>query len=584
LPLPAANLSEESPRQPREGLYLAALLLLTALSYGATLGFDFVSDDHLAIERNVNVSSWGHLPSHFTAHLWSHVPSYSPRYYRPFLLTWFLANRSLFGLHPGLFHATSVLVHLLAVWLVYALAARLLSDRRSALVAALVFALHPIHVESVAWISGACDLLVTVFFLGACLSYLRAAEAPSRRGRWMFLALLLFAGALLSKEIAVGLPALVFLYACFTAGSVGWPQRCARALGAAFPFLTLAVLFLVLRARALGSAVGEQTPVAFPTVLYTAPGLLVFYLRLLFFPLNLSPHYEFPYVTAPTALGFLLPVGLLLLTVAAAWRWSARARDWRFACAALALLVPLLPALNSRWLIEDDLVHDRYLYLGSVGFALLVALAFQALPDRFLPRGRNLAPALLGVAALALAFATMQQSFYWKNDITLYSRAVQVAPHNFKARISLAAAYQVRGRLPEAIAQYQQAVALQPSFVSTFSLAVAYFQAGDLTQAERYFRWTITLAPRISETYVRLGMIRIARNDAPQAEQLFRTALAISPAAPGYHFALGMALAEQGKGDAAMAAFQEELRLYPDQPIVRETMRKLQSTLHSGAR
>ena len=558
--------------------------MLTALSYGATLGFDFVSDDHLAIVENVNVSSWGHLPSHFTAHLWSHVPSYAPRYYRPFLLTWFLANRSLFELHPALFHATSVLVHLLAVWLVYALAARLLYDRRSALVAALVFALHPIHVESVAWISGACDLLVTVFFLGACLSYLRAEEAPARRWRWMLLALLLFAGALLSKEIAVGLPALVFLYAGFTAGSVPWSGRLTRGFRAALPFLILSGLFLVLRARALGSAWGEQTPITLPTVLYTAPGLLLSYLRLLLSPVNLSPHYEFPYVPSPAVVDFFLPVGILLLAVAAVWLWSARARDWRIAFAALALLVPLAPALNSRWLIESDLVHDRYLYLGSVGFALLVALAWRALEDRFPHRFRALAPVLVVIAGLAMAFATTQQSLYWKNDVTLYSRAVRVAPHNFRARMNLAVTYQVQGRLSEAIAQYEQALALQPSFPATFSLGVVYSQAGNLPQAERYFRQAIALEPRVSETYVRLGMVRIARNDALEAEQLFRTALAISPAAPGYHFALGMALAEQGKGEAALAAFQEELRLYPDQPVVRETMRKLQTTLQSGGR
>jgi tetratricopeptide (TPR) repeat protein len=584
LPLPSANLSEEPPHQTREGLYLAALLLLTALSYAGTLGFDFVSDDHLAIAQNPNVSSWRHLPGYFTTHLWSHIPSYSPRYYRPFLLTWFLANRSLFGLWPGGFHAASVLAHLLAVWLLYALAARLLGDRRSALVAALVFALHPIHVESVAWVSAVCDLLVTVFFLGACLSYLRACEEPARRGRWMFLALLFFAGALLSKEIAVGLPALVFLYAGFTAGSMPWPRRCVRGFKAALPFLALTVPFFLLRARALSSALGEQTPIALSTVLDTVPGLLVSYLGLLLWPMGLSPHYEHPYVTAPAALDFYLPVGMLLLVAAGVWLWSSRARDWRIAFAALALLVPLAPALDSRLLLEGDLLHDRYLYVGSAGFALLVALAWRALQERFPRPLRALAPGVLVAAALVMAFATAQQSFYWKNDITLYSRALQMAPHNFRVRMNLAVAYQAQGRLPEAIAQYEQAAALQVSFPATFSLGVAYAQAGDLPQAERSFRQAIALEPRVSETYVRLGMVRIARNDAPEAEQLFRTALAISPIAPGYHFAMGMALAEQGKREAALAAFQEELRLYPDQPLVRETMRKLQSTLQTSGR
>jgi len=580
----ADNVPPSLPSRSKDRLLLAALLLLTALSYAGTLGFDFVSDDHLAIAQNPNVSSWKYLPGYFSTHLWSQVPSMPSRYYRPFLLTWFLANRSLFGLHPGLFHAASVLAHLLAVWLVYALAARLLADRPSALAAALVFALHPVHVESVAWISAACDLLVTVFFLGACLSYLRAAEEPSRRGRWMALALLLFAGALLSKEIAVVLPALVFLYVYFKAGSLGWPRRCADGFKAALPFLALTALFLGLRARALGSASGEQTPIALPTVLYTAPGLLVSYLRLLAWPVNLSPHYEFPYVTVPGTSDFFLPVGILLLGATAVWLWSARVRDWRIALAAFTLLLPLAPALNSRWLSDDDVVHDRYLYLSSVGFALLVALAWRALENRLPQRFRPLLPGLLLIAGLAMALATARQSFFWKNDIALYSRAVQVAPRNFKARMNLAGAYRIEGRLPEAIAQYEQAVALQPSFLSTFSLGLTYSQAGDLPQAERYFRWTIALEPRVSETYVRLGMVRIARNDAPEAEQLFRAALAISPMAPGYHFALGMALAEQGKDDAALAAFSEELRLHPNQPVVQETMRKLRERRQTSGR
>ncbi|HSA91466.1 MAG TPA: tetratricopeptide repeat protein [Terriglobales bacterium] len=547
---------------------------MTALSYAASLRFEFVFDDHLSIERNPLLNSWRNVPRFFSEHFWSHVEGVPPRFYRPLLLLWFLVNRSVFGLHPAWFHATTVLMHLLAVALVYALAARLLQDRRAALVAAAVFALHPTRVESVAWISGVADPLLAVCFVGAFLCYLNSREAPARRATWRALALLLFAGALAAKEIAVVLPALVFLHACFTEESTRRAKMVAGAK-AMFPYLALAIGFVVIRAKALGGWVAASS-ISTGTAMLTAPRLLAFYLRLLLWPVGLSPYYDLEYVDH-VGPAFLVPLAVVGLCGAGIGWWWMRGRDWRVAWAASWGLLALLPALNARFVNENELVHDRYLYLGSVGVALLAGLGWRWLDQRLRPGLAWVAPGLALVAGAAMAVGSAQQSMYWRNDGALFTRAVEVAPRSFKARLSLATVYKDRGRLAEAIEQFKAADEVQPGWLSAFNLGICYYESGDLDLAEKHFRRAIAFAPDVSETYVRLAVIRLARDDAEQAEGLLRKAVGISPNAPGYHFLLGVAYGNQGKKEAALEAFQEEVRRFPESTQAREAIRRLEA-------
>ena len=170
----------EQPHWER-GLPSAAILTATFVAYAATLGFGFVFDDHVLIEHNDSIRSWRYLPDYFASHIWSfRYPHLLANYYRPLLLIWLRLNDALFGLHAWGWHLTSVAAHVAVTYLVYRLGLRLTRDTWSAVAGALVFGLHPVHVETVAEATWADQPLSTLFMLATLLAWWRSRE-PGRK-------------------------------------------------------------------------------------------------------------------------------------------------------------------------------------------------------------------------------------------------------------------------------------------------------------------------------------------------------------------------------------------------------------------
>jgi 4-amino-4-deoxy-L-arabinose transferase-like glycosyltransferase len=194
-------------------------VVAAVLPYLHTLGFAFVFDDHGQIVGSPRVQSWSHLPGYFTGDVWRSPVGFPGNYYRPLFLLWFLVNYTVFDAWPPGWHLTSVLAHALASVLVW-LTARRLAGPQAGLIAGVLFALHPVHVEAVAWVSGATEPLLAVCVLGSFWTYLRSLE-PGASGLWRELSLLAYGLALLSKETAVVLPLLLAAHSwmCLSAGS-----------------------------------------------------------------------------------------------------------------------------------------------------------------------------------------------------------------------------------------------------------------------------------------------------------------------------------------------------------------------------
>src|SRR5579871_3014983 len=193
---------------------LALALLLTVISYSQVLSAPFVYDDPQQIINNPELRSWNSLPGFFTHHLWVQLnpgQKGSP-YYRPIFKVWLLVNYQLFGLKLAPWHVSNILLHLLVVVLVYFLARSLTEDPITAAMAALIFAVHPTHIETVTWLSGITDALAAVFFVGSLLLYLRYRRAPHPAA--LFGSAALFVLALLGKETCVVLIPIVFIHSC----------------------------------------------------------------------------------------------------------------------------------------------------------------------------------------------------------------------------------------------------------------------------------------------------------------------------------------------------------------------------------
>jgi len=220
----------------RPGFAETLATALAFLVYVPALGFQFVYDDKPQIIQNPAIHAWSYWQNYFTSHAWAELyPNVSGNYYRPLFLLWFRLNHALFGLNPKGWHLTTILCHVAATYMVFALVRRLAAERVIAFSAATLFALHPVHIESVAWVSGVTDPLLAIFLIGSFLAFLRFRER--NHWGWMSLALTLFALGLLEKETAIVLGPLIFVYAWLYAEKRAGISRFTFALTQSLGFL-----------------------------------------------------------------------------------------------------------------------------------------------------------------------------------------------------------------------------------------------------------------------------------------------------------------------------------------------------------
>jgi tetratricopeptide (TPR) repeat protein len=561
---------QAAPAQEALGLsrfqLLSVVLGLVALVYLPALGYGFTYDDHSQIERNPRIQSWEHVGRYFTEHVWAHQrPGAQGEYYRPLFLLWLRVNHALAGLAPAAWHFLALLLHLLCVALVFLLAARTLRDDVPAAAAALLFGVHPAQMESVVWISGATEPLQAAFLLGALLACMHWKASGS--SAWLGASLALFACALLSKETAAILPGLIFVW--IAAGrdaepgpSPALPERLRSGVAAALPFVAVLLLYLPVRAAALGGSAMRATLDSLLTALYTAPSLLWFYFTHLVWPAGLAVFYDTPYVTAPGARNVLLPlagaIGALALL-----GWLARRRRGNALFAALILL-PLVPPLVGVAIFEDaDLAHDRYLYLPVAGLALLAAGALGQL-------GAKARMGAAGGLILALALLNLAQAGQWRDDITLYTRGVRYAPRSALARNRLATEFFRQGRVDDALRIYSESLALEPdNWKTNFVLGVTLYSLKRWDEAEIFFERTIQIDPRNGNQYALLAesQLHMAKLDA--AEATLELALARDPRSAEFHFWRGVVFEKRGDLRAAREEYHTALA---------------QNPAHSGAR
>jgi tetratricopeptide (TPR) repeat protein len=560
----------------------AAILAATFLTYVATVDFGFVFDDHFLIVSNGSIRSWHYFPSYFASHIWSFTyPHLLSNFYRPLFLTWLRLNYALFGLRPWGWHLTSLLAHVAVTCLVYCLCLRLTADAWVAGAAGLLFGLHPVHAESVAYIT--MEPLSTLFVLGAMLTFGRSRE-PGPRFRWLAASLILTAAALLSKESTLTLPVLISGYAWIYGGAAGREvapvegrthgfARLCSAVGVSIPYWVVILLYVPLRMWALKGFAHVVTPLSLSKEVFTLPSVLLFYLRLLVWPSGLSCYYDTPYISTPSWRDFILPAALLVAVAAALAFWyertrrsereEAKAKAIAFGC--VWMVLTLLPLFNFRLLPEGEIAHDRYLYLPSVGFALLAAMAMgqaRGLAARFF--SRPVWALLLAGAIGVMGFATVRQSLYWSDDLTLNYRAHAIAPHNVYATTSLAAAVSQRGMEGAAMALYQQALALQPKFWrANVNLAYLYYAHDNFPEAARFFARACAADPTDGGQFLYLGMSLLRMGQFTEAEKAVRTALLVRPEGKNYHLGLGMVLKGEGRLPEARREIEVELQIDP---------------------
>jgi Tfp pilus assembly protein PilF len=539
----------------RRSWSLWIVLAAVALAFLPALRGEFNWDDDLYVENNPLLAA--PLPRGAGAIFTSVVASN----YHPVTILSLALDYRLGGSEPVVYHLTNVVLHLANVALVYLLVYRLSGSRSAAWVAALMFGIHPLRVESVAWISGRKDLLYAFFYLASLLAYLRHARGERPAGAYLA-SVGLFVLSLLSKGMAVSLSLVVVLVDYLLGRRVS-----RRTVLEKIPFFALAILFGVLAIWAQQTTGAMEHDLARPLAerIQLAGFGLSLYLGKHFLPLGLSAVYPYPeYVVGQLPARFLVYPALIVgLTVSVAL-FARRRRKIVFCVlffllnvAPVAQLVPVGAAVAA----------DRYTYVASIGLAWLAGEGYACLRRR--PGFAAPATAAVVVAALLLGVATWQRSAVWKNRLTLFGDVIAKYPRFHPAFDIRGLERSNRGDKAGAIADFDEALRLRPDYVRAYNnRGNARADTGDLAGALRDFDRAIELRPEFGLAHYNRGHLLGELGNIEGAIEEMSLAIRYSPGLAPAYLNRGDAQRWLGRYDAAIRDYDVALSLDPGNAAV----------------
>ena len=556
---------EKQPYCFRDLLICLALLMATFVVYAQVRHFEFVNlDDSAYTSGNLHVRRGITLEGLEWALTSQDAANWFPA-------TWIshMLDCQFFGLDSGWHHITNVVIHGLASLLLFAFLYRSTGARwRSALVAWL-FAVHPLHVESVAWVAERKDVLSAFFWFLTLWAYVRYTERVSS-SRYL-LVLLTFCCGLMAKPMTVTLPCVLLLLDFWPLGRWSLPAR-AEAGGQPRPaalvwektplvMLSLAVSVMTYLAQHRGGAV--KTLTAFPIGLRFENALIscVVYIAQMFWPVRLAVIYPYPrHIPAWQAvLAALALAGATMIVVrcrrgspylAVGWFWY------------LGTLVPVIGLVQ----VGVQARADRYTYIPLVGLSIMVAWGVAEIARG--PRVKLVAALLLSLACLTCAALAWLQVRHWRNSETLFRHALEVTAENSVAQVNLANyLVNVPGKLPEAVGLWEAALRIDPDSVTAHTgLGNALTRIpGRLPESFPQFQAALRLAPEWPIPHNELGNAWLKAGRLPEAMAEFAAALRLDPDYADAHYNLGVALSEiPGRPAEAMSEYQAALRIKPD--------------------
>jgi len=569
------------------------LMLLCLIVYYNSLSNGFVYDDFGSIVENRYIKQ----PGKFFAALFNQ--SYFKMAgleasYRPVASLSYLLLYSIAELNPFYYHLTSLLLHTLNAILVYCLANLLLQNRLRAMLSGCLFACHPVLSEAVNAIDFNDDLLATFFYLLALLLYMRLKGEHVRFNIGVYcLSLLFYLLGLLSKEMAITLPAIILLYDLMLRDADRNPLTFKQLLNTLKKratiysgYITVTLFYLFIRFFLFHNP-GESLKSSYGSLLERIiylPGHIFSFIRLIIFPTNLTPDYVFAYpdsfFNGMNIIGLAVVMGLAG-TSFFIYRYSKEIFFGLWWC-----FITLFPVSN---LIE--IYHplaERYLYLPLIGFCLVVPVIIYGLAGRLITKSPTANMVSLILILVIISFystATIARNPDWQNNFSLWSKTVQTSPNSLVARGGLGLAYQERGMLDEAREQFEIAIKLYPSHhKSYYNLGLIYHQQGDLKRSMEYFNHSVTLNPESIRGHYNLGTLYAKQGLMDMAIRHYTKVVELDPEMVDAHYNLGMAYATQRKLKYAISEWEKVLQLDPHHTHANNNLQKAKRMMNPTGR
>lgn len=600
------DLSRESGVSRRRIVEGIAVFLVAVVAYANTLSADFTLDDIPIIKENELIRSLANVGRIFKTNYWGERTDLGDKsLYRPLTITSYALNYAVHELSPRGYHIVNVLLHAVACLLLYALVILVLEDAKSALVAGVLFAVHPIHTEVVAGIVGRAEIMALVGNLLCCLAFVFATRetGPAKAGRawvWVAVSIVSYSFAVFSKEIGLVGPVFIVLWEMILPHRRRLFRADSRAFVAFLGYAIIAVVFWVgmrdsvvktnsMNVAFLGTTKAEQ--------IWTALRVCMEYVGLLLAPIRLSADYwkpEVPFARSPTEPAVLAAISLLvLLVVAVAGSWRRRPQ---IAWGICAFLVLLFPVSNLPFLI-GVLKAERILYTPSLGF--IVALAALATAPFSWSGLRRSAQVVVWALAATFLFRTWVRNDDWRDNCTLAEvtlksspssaifnsimascyrkenqngparehllRSIESQPGNAMALFNLGNIDREEGRFDAAIGYYRRALEFHPRYVSVLNnLGRALAESGRLREAVEVLKQSKEARSDNPAAYVNLLSIYIQLKDLEAAVPLAKEAQQRFPDIPVVHLNAGSVYLLAGRKEESQAAYRRAKELDPD--------------------
>jgi len=548
--------------------FICAFLLVSTLSiYWQVAHHDFINlDDTFYVTENQVVQSGVTKTGLVWAFTESHFANWHP-------LTWIshMLDCQLFGVKAGQHHLVNLLFHIANSLLLFGVIRKMTGALwKSAFVAAL-FALHPLHVESVAWVAERKDVLSTFFWLLCMWAYENYAEKPGPK--WYFVVLGFFALGLMAKPMVVTLPFVLLLLDYWPLDRLHLGQRkdkpksayqkslVSRLLWEKVPLFVLSaassILTFVVEKQGGGVAPSDQ----FPLNISISNALLsyVSYIGKMLWPNNLSVFYPYPEIIpmwkSAGATLLLLPLSILFIRAArtrpyliVGWLWY------------LGTLIPVIGLIQ----VGNQAMADRYTYIPLIGLFIMVAWSIPDILQRW--RYRQIALWIsAGLLFSALTVCTWLQVRHWKDSISLFRHALNVTANNYLAHNNLGTALMDDGRHTEAIQHYSEALRIRPRYaLAQYNLGNTKAEQGKYEEAIEHYTEAVRLAPNYAKAHNNLANMLLYQGRLNEAIDQYLNALEINPNYANAHSNLGIALAQKGNLDRAVHHLREALRINPN--------------------
>ncbi|MBI4547980.1 MAG: tetratricopeptide repeat protein [Ignavibacteriae bacterium] len=562
-------------RSPSKGLLLVLIIVCIAIVYAQAVRFEFVTYDDidLVVQNTTYLSDLSNLFTSFTTHIFSSHRAEGV-YYRPILMVTYILDYQLWSLNPLGYHLTNIVLHCVTAILVFLLINQIIQNNFLALSTSLLFALHPIQTESVAWVAGRNDVLLGIFIVLMMVFYTRYRASERNRTLYVSLTALSYTLAIFTKESGVFY---IFLLPLYDMCVLHIPLRQVVSLRSFLKYLWVVIVLigyflirLVVFEEFLGAERLYGGYIAFWDRILMIPIMVSVHLAFLVFPVHLSVTHPLdqliwirqPWVTLAVAF-------TLLLLVAIWWTWS---RDRIFCYGLLWLTVGLLPALNIIPVAVPILEHR--LYVPMVGFAIALSRGLLLLSESL--SKVKVFRFVTAVVILVLALLSYQRLPVWQNSISLWTDAISKEPMGSRSYLNLAGTYFDLQQYDKTIELLKKYIELKPDDSFGYSkLRQTYYLVGQYEQAALVCRQMITLNPRNQHRYIEAAKLYEQFNLVDSALALYNEALNVDSTFVDVHYHRGALLERQGDFSNAERAYRAALRLNPGHTVSHIALGKL---------